>query len=336
MPSVDKATTGITNVGTQGRLNPAQMREFIRKARDQQVMIKIAQALRAEGGKVMWSTIDYDEPVTVWDKYGSSWPSYGTTSPSFSGQTLSTHSVEAKVELDKVVLPHWNIEREGIETTIVDQLAKAFGNDLERAAILADSDGTDPYSGDTGEGMLTAFDGWYETIRTSGTTYDHAGEKVNATLFYEMWEALPLKYRTNRKDYRFFVAPDVASAWTRYLASVGHAATSEGWVANTEDGLVQYAAGIQLVEVPKIPVNRPGVLSQSAVTTGQYSFVILTRPENLVVAFDPELQWEVGVESDIRRKVVWVKCGFVAGLLNPEDAVVGVNVLPQPDTSVSA
>ena len=335
MAEVNKAVL-ISDLSTQGRLVGNQMRQFIRLARDQQVMIKMAQALRAEGGKVLWSTIDYDEPVTIWNMHGSAWPSYGTSSPSFGGQTLTTVSVEAKVELDKVLLPSQNIEQDNIEATIVNQLAKAYGNDLERAAILADSDGSDPYSGALGAGMLTAFDGWYEKIRTSGTVYDHQGGKVNAKLFYEMWENLPTKYQTNPEQYRFFVAPKVGSAWTRYLASVGHSGTEEGWVTNTERGQVAYAAGIELVRVPKIPVNKAGILSQSSVTQGQYSFVILAQPENLVVAFDPEIEWEIGVESDIRRKVIWVKAGFVAGILNPEACVVAVNVLPQPDSSVAA
>ena len=338
MPDEDmlgKLTT-TTTVGTNGILLGNQMREFIRLAVDQQVMIKDAQKLRAEGGKVMWSNLDFAEPVTIWGMAGSDWPAYGDSDPSTTDLSLQTIAVEAKVKLDKVVLPSWNIEGEAFEGTVINQLAKAFGNDLEYAAIQAVSGGPNVYSGALGTGMLSKFNGWHELARTQGTIYDHAGDQVNAKLFYETWQSLPLKYRVNRQSYRFYVSPDVASAWARYLASVGHAATSEGWATNTDKGYVLGAAGIQIVEVPKIPVNLAGVLSQSAVTAATHSFILLAQPANIVTAYDPEVTWEVGIESDIRRKVIWTKAGFVAGYINPASTVVACNLLPTPDGTVTA
>jgi len=332
---IGKTAVTITDLQTNGVLQGEQLAQFIDLVVDETVMIKLARKLMTSGGKASWSTLGISGPVTIWGGHASDWPTYGDTSVTATDYSIQAVSVEAKVKLDDVVLPAWNIEGEGFQNTATGMLAKAFANDLEDAAINADSDGSDPYSGHKGAGMLTAFDGYYETIRTSGNVYDHAGAGVNAALFYEMWETLPTKYRSNRADWRLFVSPNVFDAWARHAASVAHTGTSEAWVTNTESGLVLYAAGIQLVSVPKIPENKPGILSQSEVTEGQFSFAILAQPDNLLVAFDPELEWKIGVESDIRRKVLYLKTGFAAGILNPEACVVAVNVLPEPATTIT-
>jgi len=127
---------------------------------------------------------------------------------------LSAEEVVAVVGLTDQMLRR-NIEKEGLEDTIVQLLGEHAGKDLEELAIFGSEDWTGYENEAMGSAQWSAIDlinGWIKKAENKidnggsdgDTPYFHSSEGGIIDLFEEMLETLPKQYLVDRGDWRFY------------------------------------------------------------------------------------------------------------------------------------
>lgn len=147
-----------------------------------------------------------------------------------------------------------NIEGESGISTILGSLMKAVGNDVETLAIQGD----DSVGGSTDFARLQKANDGFNVLTAAGTGTHQLGvanAQISWRMLSDMIAALPTRYRGGnwKSNYRFIMSPN---AKIRLMNEAQTRATGLGdgvWVGN--DNLAPL--GIQVMEVPLIPVTRP-------------------------------------------------------------------------------
>lgn len=170
----------VSDLSSGGLLQPTYFDRFVRKMQDASVVL--AQTRRQDmetqtvhidltgfSGRVITSAIDKDGEAKE--------RSAGETmvKPTKSQNKLEAVEMRGKTGIDDRALRR-NIERGGLETTLVDLFGDAAGRDMEEAALLADTDLDDTVHDDVRH--LAAMDGWLKKAgnKVYGTHEDASGD----------------------------------------------------------------------------------------------------------------------------------------------------------------
>jgi len=128
----------------------------------------------------------------------------------------------------------YNIEGENVEDHIIKMMATQLGNDIEELYIDGDKLGPARFQADlfdTGSAVhavkdtyMGLGDGWLQKMRASNVV-DADGANVSSTLFNNMINAMPEKYKRNKANLRFFCSTNIEQ---NYRQVIGSRATSSG------------------------------------------------------------------------------------------------------------
>ena len=329
-----KALTSATTSVAFQRLNAEQIPEFFSLVPEgQNVMSADAKMVNVKGPEMDIANINIVDGQFV-GGLGSTTRinSANEVTPVFDGIALNPQAFEARLSFETTRLPLWNIAGSGLEGQMDTLLATYYFNQMEEAFIRSDTSGSDP-SG-YGPGSLTTIDGWIPKAVANCHVYDAGGGYVRPTLFENLLSELPVKWRANaqaRAKLRYYVPSDVEAAYHFWLAT--QRVNALGDMMLTDDGTLRYK-GIPLIGVPKMPVDDPGILTQSYVTEG-LSYIILCEPQNKIIGYNPEMRVFKHPRDDGKETYVnlWGEydCGYVI-----EDAVaIAANVKPSIDPAVT-
>ena len=326
-----QATAGVSS-DLSILLAKQQVPEYIRLCLDETVMLKEATFRNVRGEELEVPNIDIASGQAVVglgeleniEDADLAYPTFGSVS-------LSPVPFEMNVVLGTRQLVYFNIEREGVIDTVLQQMGTAYMNDLEENCIHANTLGATPSGYHTGN--MTGWNGWVTKAISNGHTYDHEAGYIRPKLFESLLSYIPKKWRQNgnRGGLKFYVPIDVSEAWTYWQGSESPNDLL-GFVISS-GGLMSYK-GIPIVPVTKMHTDDAGVLTASDTTDGLCS-VLLTQPRNLVVGYEPEMRIDIGFDQK-SHKVQYnhffgqFDCGY-----DVEDAVaIAVNCTPSVDTSI--
>jgi hypothetical protein len=170
-----------------------------------------------------------------------------------------------------------NIERDSLESTLMDIFSQAAGRDLEEWGLLADTTATatDP---------LSLTDGWAKTAANAvynGTDFDITDVFDPATplascypenIFQSCLSALPKEYLQVRNEWRLYVPFDVFDGYANLLKARN---TALGDKAQTDGESIPYK-GIQVTYCPML--ERSATVGDG----GAGRIVLLEHPDNMV------------------------------------------------------
>lgn len=298
----DIALSNLTNQG--GMLTVEQANSFIDMVIDQPTVLKDCRTVTMSGPTMEINRIGFMNRILHAATQAIStttdpWPperrltATQRSQPNLDRLTLSTKEVIAEVNIPYEVLED-NIERGGMENTILRLIAARAALDLEELAIQGDTTSGDSY--------LALQDGFLKYFTSN--VVDQGGQAIDAEMFNRSIKALPTRYRRNKNILRFYPSSNVEQDYRMKLSSRG---TSLG-----DDILT----GNRDVPVFGIPMKGVALMPDGN--------CLLTNPQNLIFG----IQRSIRIESDrmIRdRMVVIVLTARIA--LQVEDKLAGVKVI---------
>jgi len=316
-----------TTTATAQLLNTKQSEAFVRLLLSKQALLS-----RIPPSNVLFlDRPDADINRISWGAYNSrmglgelaEMPETDYAVPTFDARPIDPEPIELHTAVSLRMLLD-NIEREGFLATLNDEIALAFGNDIEYAAI----------QGDTSEGAVvgvpTGLNNTIDGFRVKladGNVVDHAGGFVTADLLQDMVEALdPEVLMTVNEGHVFFVPVLVREAWVRVLQS---RATDLGDMSLIAEGVPAYR-GIPLVGCPHMPITEDGVAGTSmSGTLASFSYIFLCNPNELFVGFNPQIRRHQAVRNTDGKVVnIHLYSAFDVQVRRPEWTSLAYNVRP--------
>lgn len=272
---VEKADIAVANlVANGGYLNNEQSNKFIRMVQDSVALLKAVRTVRMNSPKRDIDKIGFaDRILRPTPGSGVALSADQRAKPTTSKITLETKEIIAEVHIPYDVLED-NIERGGLESTIMAQIAERAGVDLEELLIKGDTTSSDSY--------LAILDGILKQIQTN--TVSQGGASINRDLFKNGMLAMPNKYLRNRAAMRHFLSP---AQEIEYIDTLGSRATNLGDRA-AETRVKSSPFGIPLEAVALMPDDQG----------------FFTYPQNLIWGIQRQIQIET--EKDIRARVLVV------------------------------
>ncbi len=158
----------------------------------------------------------------------------------------------------------YNIEEDQVEDHVIKMMATQLGNDLEEYALDADSLGAARLQGDLFMGgdstkyikdsYLAMGDGWLKKARAANVV-DAGGANISSSLFSDMLNALPEKYKRFKPNLRFFCSSNIEQ---NYRQVIGSRATAAGDSAlQSQNALTPF--GVLLDPIPMFS-NTPRIV----------------------------------------------------------------------------
>ena len=278
------ATNASTADTTYQQLNGEQSAQFMSKVVEQSVMTKYANIMPIKGNSFDFNHIDLSSKIAV--GLGENDIMAGTadeTLATFSGRRLTPESVRMFAKISTAKFAYTNIEGPAAIQKIQDMMAVEFGNGIEEICVKSELGGTTPAG--YGTDMLSIIDGW-RSLADSGNIYDHSGANFNTTLFRELWNSVPSKWRGMPSDWKFFL-PINAKALLWDLFAQRSTNLGDGLLMGSDGGFK--FLGVDLEFVPYIPTDVAGTLTQSA-SESLYTWVMLCRPKDMYIGYNPAVK----------------------------------------------
>lgn len=245
------------DIGSAGKLNPVQADRFIDFVIDVTGLKDMSRIVRFRNEQMDIDKIGVGRRVTV--------PKREAQDPGVrrgvqhSKVTLQPQELMTPWELGDNYMEN-NIEGESVEDKIVRMMATQTGNDIEELAINGDILGQASLESDIYEGgdssryikdsFLALINGWLRKA-DSGNLVNINGASISANVFSRMLNAMPIKFRKDRRRLRFLMSPDLEQLWRERLST---RATGMGDRALTEEGNVKIF-GVEIVPVNLMPFN---------------------------------------------------------------------------------
>lgn len=242
--------------------------------------------------------------------------------PVYSKRTLTPQTAEMHMA------PTWqelqdNIEEEGLIDTIERNMAQAWANDLEYAALVSNTNGAAGSGIPTG--LDTTIDGWRIKF-VDGNVVDANGAVVSTATFENMILQLAAPVMDNPEGFKFYVSSKVYRLWKSILQA---RATGLGDM-QLIDGNIPAYSGIPLKPVPWLPNAEDGVAGTSVSDTeSSYTYILLARPQELFIGFHPEMRrWASWDYRDGKQLHIHLLAMFDVQISLPERTVLTYNVTP--------
>lgn len=280
---IQKAVVTADALATGGKLNPQQSEKFLDFVIDESVIKNNCRIVRFTSESLEIDKIGVGRRLAV--------PKEEARDPgmrrgvSTSKVILTPRDVMVPVEIGDN-FRDINIEGQSIDDTIIKLFARQLNNDLEELYVNGDTIGRAVIEGDIVEGgsttkyikdsYLALQDGW---IRRADFSHliDMENNPIGLAVFSKLLRGLPTKFRRNKGDLRWFMAPDL---WEMYLERLATRATALGDAAAGGSG--HKPLGIEAVPVPLLDLLPPIV--QHVVLNGTTAVALRYAPmQNVVV-----------------------------------------------------
>lgn len=270
-------TTGSlgTMGGGTGILAPEQAAKFL------QIAVQ-AQAIAPDANVVVHTAPKWQQPKAF---FGGRVMAAGTEStrlaagqqanPTLGNIEISTNLLRGEVPVSDEFLED-NIEREGFADTLMELLASAVGRDLEELYIRGDTTSTDTY--------LAVLNGLVNAFQASGThTVDATGIGADyQSIFLSMLQALPIQFRRDPTQLRYYVPVRVGDGYRNQIAARGTPLGDQYLMGNVP---LAYS-GIPVVSVPMMIGTGVG----NGTDAGDKIF--LSHPKNIYIGFRRQVRIE--------------------------------------------
>lgn len=287
----------------------------------------------------------------------------------YGGRILEVKPYDLRFKYETTNFPRINIEGAGMRNTIDEVTRDYLGNEQERIFLNSRTSGVNHSSWSSyNTGNMTTIDGVYALALAGAHIYNPdptgAGDAyISPAILKDMWQLLPTKWRTQKQDFVYFCSSNFQLEYVDYF---GRRQTSLG-----DSALTQGAEGswnnIPLAPIPAIPDDarhvsqlRPNANTDPLASTGpdygtdyeyawtingeagytptdateNYTWVLLTRPENIVAGYGPEMR--VTVRPDDGGKYDWYNFWGQFGIqfFNIDEVVLAINITPDVDPSL--
>ena len=317
---IDTTTVGADNGGL---LKPEQSSRFIDYMFDATIFTRAARTIRMRSETTEIDKVGVGERLMVLASEGAA---TGQTDRGavFTKVSLTTKKLRLDWELSSESLED-NIEGADLEDHIARLMATQAGNDVEDLAL----------NGDTtlsSNNLLKAFDGFRKLALAGGYVVDAGGNPISKTIFNSALKEMPRKYKQRRNQLRFFTGSNLVQDYLFNLTTVG--ATPEDIASSilrgtpaapdgAPGGVIPFAFGIPVVEVPLIDETRAGDYSGA---TGQHGEVHLTFPQNFILGVkrDVTVYREFKPKKDTIEYTLFIRVGIA--IENLDSFVIVKNV----------
>ncbi|MCY8290296.1 MULTISPECIES: phage major capsid protein [unclassified Bacillus (in: firmicutes)] len=301
--AIRKAEMTLSSLSTGGLMNPTQASAFIRMVQDAPTILNDARVIEMDHDTQKIEKIGFGQRILRAAQEGVGLTKDQKAVPSTSTVNLSTKEVIAEVNITYDTLEN-NIEKEGLQNTIMQILAERAAVDIEELIVNGDKTSSDPY--------LAQLDG----LRKQAISHivDVNGEELTRATFKKGVKAVPSKYLRIPQDFRFYTSPGLEVEWKDRVAdrqtNLGDAAVQGG---------LSSAFGIPVKGISNM---QPYMIGEADATT-DVSDIILTHPKNIILGFSRNIRIEV--DKDIRRRMfVIVLTAKLDSTFEEEDAVAKI------------
>ncbi|MCY8667400.1 phage major capsid protein [Bacillus haynesii] len=300
---INKAEMTLASLKSGGMMNPTQASTFIRMVQDTSTILNDARVIPMDHDAQKFEKIGFGQRILRAAEEGKSLSSDERAVPSTSTIGLNAKEVIAEVHITYDTLEN-NIEKDGLQNTIMQMLAERAAVDIEELIINGDSKSDDSF--------LAQIDG----IRKQAQSHivDAAGGELSRQIFKRGYKAVPPKYLRVPQEFRFYTSPGIEVEW-------------KDKVADRQTNLGDAAVQGGLSSAFGVPIK--GIANMQPYSTGEgekaidVSDVILTHPKNIVLGFSRNIRIEV--DKDIRRrKFIIVLTAKLDSVFEEEDAVAKI------------
>jgi hypothetical protein len=277
-----KAT--ISSSGWTYGLSLVEAGNFIDYIVDQSVLLKQCRTIRMPNKKYFIDKIGLGGNVLV---KGTPGTDPGDT-VSVSGPTqipLDAQEIMAIVSIGDDTLED-NIEGDAFVQHLLGMIGRSAANELEQAAIHADSGVADT-------GILDRFDGWYKLAKAAGAHVieamadtDRYWPGTNGAKATKVLKAIPTKYRQDYRNLAWLLHNDLYLDYNDELASKGY---TDAWQAITGMADVPLR-GIKNIRVPRIKTDMSFTYSATPYTDG--TVAICSDLRNLIFGIHRDIRIE--------------------------------------------
>lgn len=249
---VQKSLLTTDTIASAGKLNPEQADKFIDYVFD---LTKLRQRVR---------TVKFKPDQLDIDKIGvGQRVALAKNEAADPGRRRGVTTSKIKLNPSEVMVPfeisddfgEYNIEEGDVEDHVIKMMAAQLGNDLEELALDGDKLGPariadDIYPGESTTQVLkdtfiALQDGWLKLSR-GGNQVDHNNVNINSKIFNDMLNAMPEKFKRDKRNLRFFTSSTIEQ---NYRQVVSTRATAKGDDAlSSQNNLTPY--GIMLDPIP--------------------------------------------------------------------------------------
>lgn len=326
MSDILQKVVDTTNVGSGngGLLNTEQANRFIDYMFDATILARAARTIRMRS-----NTADIDKVgvgTRLMTVASEATDTGSNAAVSFSKVSLTTKKLRLDWELSSEALED-NIEGADLEDHIARLMATQAGNDIED--LLINGLGT-------GSGLMSAFAGFRKLAIDTANVVDAGGAAVSKAVFNSAIKKMPRKYKQRRNELRFFTGSNLVQDYLYNLTTIGNGGTPEDIAssilrgnpaapAGAPGGVIPFAFGIPVVEVPLIDETRAGDYSGA---TGEHGDIHLTFANNFIVGVKREIQVyrEFKPKKDTIEYTLYIRVGVAVENLDSFVVVKNVKV----------
>jgi len=320
---IASTTLGDTSYDTArgGLLKPEQSNRFIDYMFDATVITKVARTILMRSDIMEIDKIGVGERIL---KVATEATDDGTTTGvSFAKISLATKKLRLDWELSSESLED-GIEGADLEDHIARMMATQVGNDVEDLVLNGVGSGSDA--------LLKAFKGVRTLAVENGHVVDAAGAGISKAVFNDALKKMPRRYKQRRNQLRFLSGSNLVQDYLYSLTSIpgtpediASGIVRGDVIANNgaPGGVIPFAFGIPVVEVPLLNEDQTGTYSGAA---GSHGDIHLTFPDNVIVGVkrDIVVHREFKPKKDTIEYTLFLRVG--TAVENPDAFVVVKNV----------
>ena len=283
----DIAISDLVNDG--GYLVPEQAKTFIRRLSRQSVIMDQATVIPMAGPTRRIEKIGFNARVLRKGTSATALDAADRVKPALSKQELTTKLIKGETWIPDEVLED-NIEKEAMQKTIIQEMAKQAGLDLDELFLLGDTLSGDDY--------LALLDGMIKA--TTSNVYDASGALISKVVVKGAWKTMPVAYRELKSKMRFFTSSDAVAEYADQLGDRGTAAGDKAAI----DGMEPKWQGMPISEIPIMP--------QDIGTGGVLTAGILTNPKNITIGVQRKIRtrWDTDIRAGVVFVVMDLRCDF--------------------------
>ena len=305
---INKAAMQLSDLASGGLMNTAQFNTFYRKMIDAPTILKDARNVPMNIDSMKVEKIGFGQRVLRAGQEGVALTEAQRSKPTTSTITLNAKEVIAEVNITYDTLEN-NIEKGGLQNTIMSMLAERVALDMEELIINGDTASADPY--------LALIEG----IRKKAVShiFDAAGNVVDKGLFKQLYNKIPTKYLRNPAEWRYYASYANELEWKDQVVARQTALGDQ-----TLQGGMPNAYGIGVKGIAMLQEYEATIET----VTQQVNDAFLVHPKNILVGFSRNVRVEV--DKDIReRKFIVVLTAKLDTQFEEEDAVAkAININP--------
>lgn len=233
-----KAEIAVSDFTSNGLLNPEQADKFIRLAIKDPVLLKRVTATPMKAFKEQRDKLRFAGRVLKPGAEATALPSAAWAKPDLSQVELDAQLFKAETRMSDEVLED-QIERGAFQQTIMQELSKAIGRDMEYVAINGDTASADP--------LLAKLDGILKQITSN--TVNGASGTLSKDILKQMLKAMPDEFSNDALEY-----------FSNRQARIDYKDTLAGRSTPLGDFLIEKERGVSyndhpLLAVPEFPVD---------------------------------------------------------------------------------